>query len=174
MTGSFGFIHEKIDIKILILFILRRAPEPVPFEKLTGLAMCDDGISYFDFSDSVSELVGTGHLRVEDDKYSLTAKGLRNGKVTEDNLPFAIRRKAENAAAIYRLEQNRGAMIKTLHAPRSEGGFVVDLTLSDGIGKIVSIDLFAASEQQAKMLEKGFRNNAEKVYNALIEMLSEA
>ena len=44
----FGFIHEKLDIKILILFILSRLPGEVPPEVLGELCQCDDGIGYFD------------------------------------------------------------------------------------------------------------------------------
>ena len=49
MIKSFGFIHEKLEIKVLILFILRRLPEPILLDDLIELAMCDDGISYFEF-----------------------------------------------------------------------------------------------------------------------------
>ena len=43
-----GFIHEKFDIKILILFVLRRLPAPVSFEELSELVLIDDGFDYFD------------------------------------------------------------------------------------------------------------------------------
>ena len=57
-----GFIHEKLDIKILILFVLRRLPGTVEPETLQELCQCDDGISYFDYSDCLNELVETGHI----------------------------------------------------------------------------------------------------------------
>ena len=53
----FGFIHEKLDIKILILYILRRLPGVVDPETLLELCQCDGGIGYFDYSDCLSELV---------------------------------------------------------------------------------------------------------------------
>ena len=59
---QYGFIHEKLDIKILILFVLRRLPGTVEAETLRGLVMCDDGIGYFDYSDCLSELVTGGNV----------------------------------------------------------------------------------------------------------------
>ena len=53
----FGFIHEKLDIKILILFILRRLPGVVDPETLGELCQCAGGVGYFDYSDCLSELV---------------------------------------------------------------------------------------------------------------------
>jgi len=171
IIGNFGFIHEKIEIKVLILFVLRRLQEPVTLDVLTELTMCDGGISYFDFTDCVAELVKTGHVRFEDDKYSLTRKGERNGEITESNLPYSVRAKAENSAGGVRSAQNRNALIKTSSECSPDGGCEVFLSLSDGIGDIVSIKLFAANEQQARALENGFRKNAEGIYNALIELI---
>ena len=171
MPVRFGFIHEKIDIKILILFILRRLPEPITLEVLADLTLCDDGISYFDFAECVSELVTTEHLKLEDGKYSLTKKGIRNGDITQGSIPYTVRIKAEKSAAALRAEQTRNAMIKTSHAERREGGFKVALALSDGVGDIAAIELFAASEQQAHDLENGFRKNAEQIYSDLIKII---
>ena len=171
MNGSFGFIHEKIEIKILILFIMRRVPEPITLDALSDLTIFDGGISYFDYAECVADLVKTEHLRFEDNKYSITAKGKHNGKVTENSLPYTVRIKAENRTAAFRASLSRNAMIKTGHTSNPEGGFIVGLSLSDGIGDVLSMDLFATSERQAAALEKGFRNNAERIYNALIEMI---
>jgi hypothetical protein len=171
MKGNFGFIHNEIEIKILILFILRRLPEPVSYETLTELTMCDDGISYFDYAECIADLVRTGHLLCENDMYSLTAKGVRNGEIMEKSIPYTVRLKAGNAASLARTAQNRNAMIITSHEPDLSGGFTVRLNLSDGISDIASIKLYAASEQQAYALEQGFRKKAESVYNALIKML---
>ena len=171
MTGNFGFIHEKIEIKILILFILRRVPGPVTFDELTALTMFDDGIGYFDFADCVAELVRTQHIVFEDNKYSLTAKGARNGEITEISLPYSVRLDAENKAYEYRAALDRDSMIKTSRAVNQDGSCTVSMVMSDGIGEMISLDLFAANERQAAKIERGFRKNAENVYKALLRML---
>jgi len=171
MTDSFGFIHEKIDIKVLILFIMRRLPEPVTIDVLTGLVMCDDGIGYFDFTECITQLVETQHLQFEDSKYSLTAKGLHNGEILEKNLPYSVRLEAEDAASRIRAIQNRNAMIKTHREIDDNGTYMVILSLSDGVGDVVSMKLLAANEQQANAMEQGFRKNAENIYHALVELI---
>ncbi|MCL2202114.1 MAG: DUF4364 family protein [Oscillospiraceae bacterium] len=173
MTNSFGFIHDKLEIKILILFILRRLPEPITIDVLAELTMCDDGISYFDFSECVSELIKNGHINVKDGLYALTPKGAKNGETTEVNLPYSVRLIAENSTSALRAAQNRNALIKTSRSCITDLGCKVKLSLSDGIGEIVSMELFAANDKQAAAIESGFRKNAEGIYNKLIEMLVE-
>ena len=172
MSGNFGFIHERIEVKVLILFIMRRLTEPVTLEVLTGLALCDDGIGYFDVMECLTALIETKHIRLEDGKYILTNKGKRNGETLENNLPQSIRIKAEASTALVRSNLNRDAMIKTKSSINDNGGYKVSLSLSDGIGDIISMELLAANEQQANTIEKGFRKDAEKIYHAIIDLLA--
>ena len=173
MSESFGFIHERVEIKVLILFIMRRLPEPITLDVLVGLTLCDDGIGYFDVTECISMLIETEHLRLEDGKYSLTKKGVRNGETLEKNLPYSVRKRAEDAAALVRANLSRDAMIKTNRTIHDNGEYRVALSLSDGVGDIISMELFTTNEDQASKLEKGFRKNAEKIYHAIIAMLVE-
>jgi len=171
MKKNYGFIYGKLEIKILILFILRRLPEPISFDTLTELTICDEGISYFYYAECIEELVKTEHVRFKDNMYSVTEKGVRNGGILEDSLPFTVRMIAGNTTSALRATMDRDAMIKTSHATNPEGGCMVKLAMSDGVGDIISMEMFAANEQQASELESGFRKNAESIYNALVEMM---
>jgi len=173
MKRRFGFIHEKFKIKILILFILSRLPEAIPIETLAELALCDDGISYFDFSECIEELVSSGHVKFENNAYSITVKGARNGEATEDSLPFSVRQIVEKAVATVRSTQNRDSMIKTLHKTNDDGTCTAVLSMDDGLGDIIKIEIHTVNEEQASELENGFHKNAEKAYNALIKAILE-
>ena len=48
--ARFGFIHDKLDIKLLILYIMDRVAAPIDFDTLTDLSMCDNGVDYFQFA----------------------------------------------------------------------------------------------------------------------------
>jgi len=171
MLENFGFIHEKVEVKVLILFIMRRLSEPVTLDVLMGLTLCDDGISYFDVTECLGNLIETKHLQLTDDKYSLTSKGIRNGEALEENLPYSVRAKAETATTLVRIKLNREAMINTKYDANEYGGYNVTMSLSDGIGEIISMELHTTNEQQAKKIDKNFKNNAEQIYLSIMEML---
>ena len=92
MTGR-GFIHDKLEIKFLILYIAARVIEPVPFDTLLDLTLCDDAIDYFDFSECLADLVKTGHLTLDElsGLYAITDKGRRTSEICETSLPYSVR-----------------------------------------------------------------------------------
>ena len=167
-----GLIHEKLDIKILILFILRRLPGEVSPETLIELCHCDDGFDYFDFSNCLAELVETGHVTETEDGYTITEKGERNADAVESSLPYSVRTKAIKLIVPAGEAMRRAGMITARHT-KEAGGYIVELALSDGQGEILHLNLLASDEAQAKQMERNFKRQAEKYYHKFVEMLSE-
>ena len=169
---QFGFIHEKLDIKILLLFILRRLPGIVDPETLLELSQCDSGIGYFDYSDCLSELIETGHVEQKDEGYVITEKGKRNADAVESSLPYSVRVKALKQLAPVEERMRRAAMITACHE-NGKDGCIVELAMSDGKGEIIHMKVLCASEEQAQQIEKHFRKDAESYYQKIVELLSE-
>lgn len=169
---SAGLIHDKLDIKILILYVLRRLTEPVDMELLAELCLFDRGIMWFDFADCISELVETGHVEEAPAGYSITEKGDRNGAAIESSIPYTVRREADKLLRPVAAAQRRNSMISASHSVQADGGCMVELGLSDGVGEIFSLSLLASGEEQAEKMEKTFRADAEGFYNKLADMLT--
>ncbi len=171
MEPRYGFIHEKLEIKILILFLLRRLPRPVDMDTLTDLTMCDEGISFFDFADCVAELRESGHIEETPEGWCITKKGRENGEITEDSLPYSVRIRADRGAASVAREQQRDELVTTARELRARGGCTVRLNLSDGEGDVFSLELLCGSEEEAELMQKNFRRNAEALYSRITELL---
>lgn len=167
----FGFIHEKLDIKILILFVLRRLPGAVDGATLCDLVQCDEGIDYFDYSDCLAELVETKHISETEDGYEITEKGANNAESVESSLPYSVRAKAEKALEPVAQRLRRMALITAKH-DEGETGCMVNLAMSDGMGDIVSLKLLVPDAERAKKMEKNFRLHAEELYGNMIELIS--
>ena len=171
MENRFGFIREKIDIKILILYILSRCRFPADSDQLSEMVLCDDGISYFDYAECLDELIASGHVTLTDGKYLITEKGRSNGLITESSVPFSVRKKATQQTGLFNSSEARRSKIVTDVTPLPDGGFSLHLALSDGVVQIMETDLHAADKKQADMLISGFRRHAEAAYNAFIQSL---
>ena len=158
-----GFIHEKLDIKILILFILRRLPGIVaPIDLQDFTQQCDEGFGYFEYSDCLAELIESG-LRV-------SKRGADAAETVESSLPFSVRKRAEKIIAPEAERLRRLSMITAQHRNR-EGGCFVTLAMSDGKGEIIRLNILSSGEQQAERIEENFRDRAEEIYCRIIELL---
>lgn len=172
METRYGFIHEKIDIKILILFILRRLAAPIDMNSLGEIVtICDGGIGYFDFTDCIHELIGTGHVIADERGYFITEQGVKISEITESGLPYSVRVKAEKRASKASEALRRDSMIRTSHSAKVRGGNVVTLSMSDGVSDVIKLDILAANEEQSKRMENNFRKNAETIYLRIAQML---
>ena len=117
-----GFIHDMMDVKVLILFVTARLNYPATMQELYELCYQDECLSYFDVCTAVPEMVASGHLRqMEGEKYEITEKGRQDGGVTEDSIAYTVKVKAESAVARFNRKIHRNSFVKT-HIIPSESG----------------------------------------------------
>jgi hypothetical protein len=171
---SMGFIRESLELKCLILYVAARVSEPLSLTELQGLTMIDDGIDYFSFAQCLNELVQTEHLTVDDDeRYLITAKGVKNSLITADSLPQSVRNKARMVVEDFNRELLRKAQVAARVERRDNDTFTVVLHLSDDVDDLMDLRLLVASEEQAKALAERFRENPEEIFGKLTTALFE-
>ena len=170
-----GFIHDMLDVKILILFVMSRVSYPVSTGEIYELCYQDNCLSYFDVCTAIPEMVKSGHLKeVETDRYEVTEKGRADGSLTEDSIAFTVKQRAENAVAKYNRQIRRSSFVKTQVIPRESGDFSVIMALDDEVGNLMTLELVAPDQRQAVRLSKLFEKKAEMVYNlTMAELLDE-
>ena len=169
---GWGFIHAKLDLKILILYVLTRLPAPMDPEALAELVLIDGGVGYFDYKQCLAELVGAAQVEQTEGGCAITAKGSRYAEILSGELPYPLRLRADKATRRAAEEMRRREMILANHET-GEGGVTVYLSVSDGLGSIFDLKILAANEEQAIKIERNFKKNAESYYNRMIEILSE-
>ena len=170
-----GFIHDMMDVKVLILFVASRSGYSMTMQEVYELCYQDDCLSYFDVCTAVPEMVKSGHLKqTEDEKYEITEKGRDAGQLTEDSIAFTVKQRAENAVARFNRQIRRSSFIRTQTVPRGNGEFSVIMSLDDEMGNLMTLELLAPDQRQAIRLAKLFEKKAENVYNlTMTELLDE-
>ncbi len=171
--NNFGFIRDKMDIKILILYIMEKLPGPVDAVMLSDLTLFDGGFNWFDYADCLAELVETDHVVQEGNSYEITEKGRRNVGYVGSSLPYSVRAKADRITAPVAAAMRRARQIETVTEKEKDGACSVSLRLSDGVGEVISMRLAVPDEDSAKHIEKRFQDGAEKIYNGILAMLTE-
>ena len=169
-----GFIHDMMDVKVLILFVAARSAYPMTMQEIYELCYQDECLSYFDVCTAIPEMVQTGHLRASDEeRYEITEKGRQDGALTEDSIAFTVKQRAENAVARFNRQLRRSSFVRTQVVPRENGEYSVMMSLDDETGNLMNLELVAPNQRQGLRLAKLFESRAEDVYNLTLTCLLE-
>lgn len=167
-----GFIHDMLDVKLLILYIMARVMYPVDLRQIYELAYQDDCLSYFDLAQAVPQMVESGHLaEVEGKRYVITEKGREQGAITEDEVAYPVMQRAQAAVDRFNRSVRRSSFVKTAVEQREGGDFSVQLSLNDEVSDLIKIELMAPTQKQAYRLANAFSERAESIYRTVMDQL---
>ena len=167
-----GFIHDMLDVKVLVLFVTARSSYPLTTQEIYELCYQDECLSYFDVCTAVPEMVASGHLKELDaERYEITDKGRETATLTEDSIAFTVKQRAENAVARFNRQIRRSSFVKTQVIPREGGEYSVLLSLDDETSNLMTLELMAPDQRQAVRLSRLFEKKAEDVYNLTMTVL---
>ena len=167
-----GFIHDMMDVKVLILYVAARSNYPMTVQEIYELCYQDECLSYFDVCTAIPELVTSGHLRqLEQERYEITDKGRQDGELTADSIAYTVKQRAENAVNRFNRQLRRSSFVKTRVIPRDGGDCSVIMSLDDEVGNLMTLELMAPDQRQAVRLSRLFERKAEQIYNITMSEL---
>ena len=170
-----GFIHDMMDVKVLILYVSARASYPLTVQELYELCYQDDCLSYFDVCTAVPELVQSGHLQaLPEERYEITQKGRHHGELTADSVVYTVKQRVENAVEKFNRQLRRKSFVTTEVTANEAGEISVTMNLKDEMGHLMTLSLMAPDNRQAHRLGKLLERKAEDIYNlTMMELLDE-
>ena len=170
-----GFIHDMMDVKVLILYVMARSSYPLTCQEVYELCYQDECLSYFDVCTAIPEMVASGHIKqLDEERYEITEKGRQDGALIEDSIAFTVKQRAENAVAKFNRQLRRSSFVKTQVVPRESGDYSVIMALDDEMGNLMTLELVAPDQRQAVRLGRLFERKAEDIYNlTMTELLDE-
>jgi len=171
-----GFIHDILDVKILILYVMSLVEEPVASQTIYELCYQDECLSYFDVQEAIPQMVETGHLeKTENGLYLITDKGRETEEITQDSIAFPVKHRAKIAVESLNRKTKREQFIRTEIRKRENGECAVLMGLDDFQGQLMDLELTVPNLQQARKIEAAYRKNAEAIYQSvMIGLLEEA
>ena len=169
-----GFIHDMMDVKVLLLYVAARSNYPLTMQEAYELCYQDECLSYFDVCTAIPEMVASGHLKqVDEEHYEITEKGRQDGELTADSIAYTVKQRAENAVAKFNRQLRRRSFVKTQILPLENGECSVVMSLDDEKGNLMTLELAAPDQRRAVRLSRLFEAKAEDVYNLTMTVLLE-
>ena len=169
--ANIGFIKSELDMKLLVLYIMSHAAEPITFFQLLEIAMCDAGVDYFSLTQAVTHMVETGQLECRDDRYSITEKGRRNSEICESSLPYSVRMHCDDSMVQLNKLLRQEAQIQSSVSRNPDDTYTLHLCLNDVNTPLLKLDLLVPSTQKAETMSKTFKADPAGLYLHLTHLL---
>ena len=166
-----GFLHDKLDVKVLILFILARIDTPLDVDDIYTIAYQDDSLNYFVLAESLPELRDSGHLTMDEKgRYSITEKGRTQGSYVEDSLAIPVVQKVTKAINDKKNQLRRDSYFTTAVTQDENEHWIATLNyLDDGL-PLMRVSLMAPSQEVGEEMAKNMRKHVDIVYKTCMDV----
>ncbi len=157
-----GGLKSKIEIRVLICYLLSNASGPVPLEKVKEQLHFGGIANYFETALAISELEENGTIATTQDNgeklYTSTTQSERVANALGSGLPFSVKEKAlaltDNIIKRHKNERNNNVTIV-----KADLGFNVTCTVLEKDYTVASVTLLVPDEETAVSIKNRFLEN---------------
>ncbi|MBR3738747.1 MAG: DUF4364 family protein, partial [Eubacterium sp.] len=168
-----GGLRSVSSISIIVCYIIANINSKVTASNI--IQTTDEGMfaNHFEVSDAISKLKKSGVIKEEDDgALTLINNSQSEIDLIEKDLPLTIR---ENSIKLCQkiIAKEAYKRENKVSISKIENGYIVNLHISDNETDYLSLNLFAATIEQAELIKEKFISDPVKVYDSLIEAIFE-
>lgn len=161
--------------KVLILYLLNKLPDGIKSDNLFKIVSSANNINYFYFQELLTDLIETnfvGSLIKEEDTFvKITSEGQNALSLTKSLLPGILKLKADNVFKEEIPSIVEESSIITEYIPKNEKDYTVKCKIIEKNETIFEVSTFAASRDRAKQISDNWKNNANKIYPKILDLL---
>lgn len=174
-----GGIRSTEKIRIIICYVLRSCSGVLSKDDLLS-ALYDNGIAnYFELCQAVDDLLEVNAISTVDNRLIINDNGIQIARDLEDELSLFIRNKAVRAAKLTALYEKRKRENIVSVTKTDDGKLRLDITLlsaeaeSESSEELLKVSVYATDSQQAETMKSTFLNNPVRLYESVIQALTE-
>lgn len=161
--------------KVLILYILDQTNKPITNDNLYKLVLTAVDMNFFYFQQFLLDLINTKFVitykKEDQDIYELTELGKNTLDLTLDILPGIIKLKVDTnlKATLEKVEEEHSVVAE--YTPKNENNYIINCKIVENNETVFEVKTFAYSREQAKEIVDNWKNNAEKIYPEILNLL---
>lgn len=161
--------------KVLILYILDQTHKPITNDNLYKLVLTAVEMNYFYFQQFLLDMIETNFVvsyeKENQVMYELTEHGKNTLDLTLDILPGIVKLKIDTnlKSTLETVEEEHSIVAE--YTPKNENNYIINCKISENNETVFEIKTFAYSREQAKEIVDNWKNNAEKIYPQVLELL---
>lgn len=171
---SLGGIRSKTEVRILICYLFTSVREPMTKETVME-ALLERGLTnYFEASSCFDDLVKSGNLAPlaeNEEFFTATSNGRLISEQLEDTLALTVKERAIECA-MGLLEKEKTLKENKVTIEKLENGYNVKCIISGGDIELMSVSLFLADYEQARIVKKNFYKNPQMLYKVMLASMT--
>ena len=168
--------NDKIDVKLIALFIIENFKMPVPNSFIVDTLMLEPFVNYFDLQQQMAELSQEGFVTYYDENgdkfYSITKKGIEALEFFSVRIPKTVRERLLRAIKIKVKDLKNSLSIKADWKKTNDIEYLVSLGISEGNFDMFSLSLSVSEELMAKKICASFKKNPQAMYSEFLSILT--
>ena len=162
--------------KVLILYVLNKVGKSISNDALLNLVLAVTDMNYFYFQQFLLDLLENNYIssyeKEEHTFYQITDFGKETLSLTQDILPGIIKLRVDsNFKEEMDSFENEHSVIAE-YTPRSENYFDISCKIVEKNETIFEVKTFAGSPNQAKDIVDNWKNHADELYPAILNILT--
>ncbi len=164
------------DNRIIILYVLNTSSKPLTLDNILNLCSEFEDITYFDICSYIENLKASNYIKQTHENnttlYELTELGYSILQELLELIPgvnlYNLRKMIQKNIT----QVKKDYSIDTIIIPIKSEEYKVSCYIKDGNDELLNICMYAGNKDQARKISKNWNENAENIYNKLIEMMA--
>lgn len=168
---------EKLaENKLIILYLLNNANCTLTNLQILRLLYDFDGFNYYYFQHLLSDLVEKKYVfnykQGEEWLYEITAEGRQVLELTGNILPGIVKHKLDIITKEQLQNVQNEVAITAEYIPENDNEYITSCKISEAHKVLFEINVYCASQEQAKKIADNWKTNANEIYPNVIKMLT--
>ncbi|MBR4110119.1 MAG: DUF4364 family protein [Clostridia bacterium] len=168
---------EKLaENKLIILYLLNNANCTLTNLQILRLLYDFEGFNYYYFQHLLSDLVEKKYIfnykQGEEWLYEITAEGREVLELTGNILPGIVKHKLDIITKEQLQTVQNEVAITAEYIPENDNEYITSCKISEAHKVLFEINVYCASQEQAKKIADNWKNNANEIYPNVIKMLT--
>lgn len=163
--------------KLIILYIMKKANSPLSNSQILKLLYDFENFNYYYFQHLLSDLVEQKYIsnykHDEEWLYKITPEGSNILELTENILPGIIKYKLDLITQKLLKNIKNEIDVTAEYIPAEENSYITKCKVIEAHKTLFEINIYCASQEQAKMVAENWKNNAIELYPQFIDLLTE-
>ncbi len=174
-------LKDKNDIKIFILYLMKKIDEPLDFNTLCDVVTQDEFVTYFECAECFAELLDMGaveRILMSDgggevkEYYKITRTGATVAEELQSNLLTQIKDKSLKSAMRLLSFKKEGSAVKFNQTPMADGKYRFDAEMTIKGTTVMKLSTVLEDSDMLRKVCNNFEERPETIYRGMISILT--